>query len=213
MPRQPLRVLISGASVAGRTGVLACRQGFTVTVAERTPLAWVRTSGHAVDLFGPAMDVVEWTGVLPAVLDARTRTEIVSFQRTDGRGVDVEMRHVVAGISGRHVEVMRGELATILYEATPSDPQYLFEDSIHTINQEPEGIVVKFEHAPADRFDLVIEADGLHSIVGRLVLGPKTSSADFSVSVMANTVGSRRPSDPRKPGLSCLSLHRNAVDG
>ena len=63
-----------------------------MTVVERMPLARVRTSGHAVDLFGPAMDVVEWTGVLPAVLDARTRTEIVSFQRTDGRGVDVEMR-------------------------------------------------------------------------------------------------------------------------
>ena len=36
------------------------------------PLARVRTSGQAVDLFGPAMDVAEWTGVLPAVreLDA-----------------------------------------------------------------------------------------------------------------------------------------------
>ena len=42
-------------------------------------------------------------------------------------------RRPVAGISGRHVEVMRGELATALYEATRSDAQYLFEDSIHTI--------------------------------------------------------------------------------
>jgi 2-polyprenyl-6-methoxyphenol hydroxylase-like FAD-dependent oxidoreductase len=122
-----LRALISGASVPGpHRGVLACRQGFAVTVAERMPLARVRTSGYAVDLFGPAMDVVEWAGVLPAVLDARTRTEIVSFQRTDGRGVDVEMRHLVAGIAGRHVEVIRVELATILYEATRSDTQYLF---------------------------------------------------------------------------------------
>ena len=133
MPGQPLRVLISGASVAGPTAAYwLCRQGFAVTVVERMPLARVRTSGHAVDLFGPAMDVAEWTGVLPAVMDARTRTEIVSFQRDDGRGVDVEMRRLVAGISGRHVEVMRGELATILYEATRSDAQYLFEDSIPT---------------------------------------------------------------------------------
>ena len=85
-----------------------------MTVVERMPLARVRTSGHAVDLFGPAMDVAEWTGVLPAVMDARTRTEIVSFQRQHGRGVDVEMRRLVAGISGRHVEVMRGELADVV---------------------------------------------------------------------------------------------------
>jgi len=30
-----------------------------VTVDERMPLALLRTSGHTVDLFGPAMDVVE----------------------------------------------------------------------------------------------------------------------------------------------------------
>jgi 2-polyprenyl-6-methoxyphenol hydroxylase-like FAD-dependent oxidoreductase len=180
MSRQPLRVLISGASVAGPTAAYwFCRRGFAVTVVERMPLVRVRTSGHAVDLFGPAMDVAEWTGVLPAVMDARTRTEIVSFQRQDGRGVDVEMRRLVAGISGRHVEVMRGQLAAILYEATRSDVQYLFEDSIHTIVEEPEGIAVTFEHAPADRFDLVIGADGLHSIVRRLVFGPENRFRRF----------------------------------
>ena len=74
---------------------------------------------------------------------------------------------------------MRGELATIRYEATRSDAQYLFEDSIHTINGEPDGIAVTFEHAPADRFDLVIGADGLHSIVGRLVFGPEDQLRRF----------------------------------
>ena len=174
MPIQPLRVLISGASVAGPTAAYwLCRHGFDVTVVERMPLARVRTSGHAVDLFGPAVDVAEWTGVLPAVMEARTRTEIVSFQRSHGRGVDVEMRRLVAGISGRHVEIMRGELAAILYEATRTDVKYLFEDSIHAIVEEPDGVTVSFEHTPAARFDLVIGADGLHSIVRRLVFGPE----------------------------------------
>jgi hypothetical protein len=80
------------------------------------------------------MDVAEWTGVLPVVMDARTRTEIVSFQRDNGRGVDVEISSLVAGISGRHVEIMRGELASILYEATRRDVQYLFEDPTRSIS-------------------------------------------------------------------------------
>jgi 2-polyprenyl-6-methoxyphenol hydroxylase-like FAD-dependent oxidoreductase len=53
----------------------------------------------------------------------------------------------------------------ILYEATRGDAQYLFEDSITTLVEEPDGVTVTFEHAPADRFDLVIGADGLHSTV------------------------------------------------
>jgi 2-polyprenyl-6-methoxyphenol hydroxylase-like FAD-dependent oxidoreductase len=75
MLMRPLRMLVSGASVAGpMTAYWLCRQGCAVTVVERMPLARVRTSGHAVDLFGSAMDVAEWAGVLPAVLEARTRT-------------------------------------------------------------------------------------------------------------------------------------------
>jgi 2-polyprenyl-6-methoxyphenol hydroxylase-like FAD-dependent oxidoreductase len=132
--------------------------------------------------------VAEWTGVLPAVMEARTRTEVVSFQRHDGRGIDVEMRRLVAGSSGRHVEVMRGELAAILYEATRSDAQYLFEDSIRTINQEPDGVAVMFEHAAADRFDLVIGADGLHSIVRHLVFGPEGQFRRFLGGYLAGVV-------------------------
>ena len=180
MSRQPLRVLISGASVAGPTAAYWLnRHGFAVTVVERMPLARVRTSGHAVDLFGPAMDVAEWTGVLPEVMDARTRTDIVSFQNRADRSVDVEMRRLVAGMSGRHVEIMRGQLATILYEATRHDVEYLFEDSVRTINQETGGVAVTFEHAPADQFDLVIGADGLHSTVRRLVFGPENQFRRF----------------------------------
>jgi len=103
-----------------------------VTVVERMSLSRVRTGGHAVDLFGPALDVAEWTGVLPAVMQARTRTEVVSFQREDGRGVDLDMTRLVAGISHRHVEVMRGELAAALYGASQDDVDYRFEDSIRT---------------------------------------------------------------------------------
>jgi len=113
------------------------------------------------------------------VTDARTRTEIVSFQRDNGRSVDVQMRRLVAGISGRHVEIMRGELATILYEATKNDTHYMFEDSITAIVQEPDGVAVTFEHAPTDRFDLMIRDDGLHSIVRRLVFGPENQFRRF----------------------------------
>ena len=180
MPTQPLRILVSGASVAGpTTAYWLARQGFAVTVVERMPLARVRTGGHAVDLFGPAMDVAEWTGVLPEVMEARTRTEVLEFHRAGARPVEVDLRQLMAGISSKHVEVMRGELAGILYDAGRDQVEYVFEDSIRTLEQRADDVAVTFEHGPERTFDLVVGADGLHSVVRRLAFGPEEAFRNF----------------------------------
>ena len=57
-------VLISGASVAGPvTAYWLHRAGHRVTVVEQSP-GLRKTGGHAVDLFTPAMSVIERMGVL-----------------------------------------------------------------------------------------------------------------------------------------------------
>ena len=77
MPVERHRVLISGASVAGP--VLAYwlhRFGFRPTVIERIAELRVGGGGHAVDLFGPVVELMDWMGVLPEVERARTQTEV-----------------------------------------------------------------------------------------------------------------------------------------
>ena len=165
-------VLVVGASVAGPTLAYWLRRyGFNPTVVERTPSLRAGLGGHAVDLFGPAVDVAERMGVLSQVVDARTQTEVLSFLRPGKRAVDVNMDQLTAGVSDRHVEVMRGELASILYEATRAEVEYLFGDTIRTIDETPDAVEVTFERNAPRRFGLVVGADGLHSIVRRLVFG------------------------------------------
>jgi 2-polyprenyl-6-methoxyphenol hydroxylase-like FAD-dependent oxidoreductase len=167
-------VLISGASIAGPTlAYWLDRYGFRPTVVERSPALRRGWGGHAIDLFGPAVDVTAWMGLLPEVSDARTKTERVSFDRPGRSSIEVDMTRLVAGISDKHVEIMRGELAAILYEATCQSTEYIFGDSIRTLVQEPDGVVCSFENAGTRRFDLVVGADGLHSNVRNLVFGPE----------------------------------------
>jgi 2-polyprenyl-6-methoxyphenol hydroxylase-like FAD-dependent oxidoreductase len=165
-------VLISGASVAGPTlAWWLCRQGLSVTVVEQTPALRAGLGGHAVDLFGPAVEVAEWMGILPKVLAARTRTDQVTIEHPGKPPVQVDLSRLVAGISERHVEIMRGELTSILYQATRDDVEYRFGDWIRTLDQDGDGVQVSFERSPPRRFDLVVGADGLHSGVRRLVFG------------------------------------------
>jgi 2-polyprenyl-6-methoxyphenol hydroxylase-like FAD-dependent oxidoreductase len=169
--------LVSGASIAGPVvAYWLARAGWAVTVVERTPAVRGGLGGHAVGLFGAAVDVVERMGLLPAVEAARTRTETIRFVRPGRRPVDVAVADVVQALAGvRNIEVMRGELAELLNGAAGEHVEQLFGDSITTLHDDGAGVDVTFRHAPARRFDLVIGADGLHSGVRALTFGPEAS--------------------------------------
>jgi 2-polyprenyl-6-methoxyphenol hydroxylase-like FAD-dependent oxidoreductase len=175
MQRANTDVLVSGASVAGPTlAYWLHRHGFTPTVIERAPAQRKGLGGHAVDLLGPAVDVAERMDILPEVVAASTQTQLISLQRPGKSSVEVDLRKVIPGISTRHVEIMRGELASILYEATRHDVEYVFGDSIRTLDENGDAVTVTFEHGAPRRFGLVVGADGLHSNVRRLTFGEES---------------------------------------
>ncbi|WP_434425409.1 FAD-dependent monooxygenase [Nannocystis pusilla] len=166
------KILISGASVAGP--VLAYwlrRHGFEPTVVERAPGAR-KTGGHAVDLFRPAMDIVEKMGVLAEIQARETGTEHLTILR-DGakRPVELDAKRVMQVLSRRHCEIMRDELAEVLIGASRGEVEYVYGDSIASLRQDEAGVDVTFERGAPRRFDLVVGADGLHSNVRRLVFG------------------------------------------
>jgi 2-polyprenyl-6-methoxyphenol hydroxylase-like FAD-dependent oxidoreductase len=174
------RVLISGAGVAGP--VLAFwleRFGFRVTVVERAAQVRDGGGGHAVDLFGPVLDVMDWMGVGEQVRRAGTTTEVMELVRPGRRPVEVPLELLSEGVSQRHVEIMRGDLARILFEAGRERVEYVFGDSLSTLQDDGTEVAVTFEHGPARTFDVVVGADGLHSTTRRLVFGPEDGFAHF----------------------------------
>ena len=182
-------VLISGASIAGPTlAWWLCRSGFTPTVVEQTPELRAGVGGHAVDLFGPAVDVAEWMGILPQVLAARTQTDQVTLEHPGRSPAEVDLGRLVAGISDRHVEIMRGELTSILHQATRDDVEYRFGDWIRSLDQDGDGVEVSFEHGPPRRFGLVVGRTGctqgcVRGLQGRMVAysAPDRSVAMYPV--------------------------------
>ncbi|MGN6334642.1 FAD-dependent monooxygenase [Mycobacterium sp.] len=172
-----MRVLISGASIAGP--VLAywlTRYGFDVTVVERAR-ALRKTGGHAVDLFRPAMEISEKMGVLPRIEALTTETDHLTMHcEGKARPIQVDLTKIYGVASDRHVEIMRDDLSEIYYDAGRDDVEYLFGDSITAIESDGE---VTFERAPARRFDVIVGADGLHSNVRRLTFGDEADMTRF----------------------------------
>ncbi len=180
MAARPLRVLISGASVSGPiVAYWLQRFGFEPTVVERTEELRLGVGGHAVDLFGPAIAVMDWMNLGAAVRDARTRTKTISLVRPGKRTVDASMDLLTQGVSHDHVEIMRGDLSRIVYEASRQQVEYILDDSIATLNDDGHQVDVTFEREAERSFDVVVGADGLHSLTRRLTFGGEDQFLHF----------------------------------
>ena len=158
---QNRRILISGASVAGPSlAWWLARHGFRPTVVERAPR--LRGGGYAVDFRGAAhLSVLAKMGILDRIRERQTHLSATTYVDEDGHPV----ASMPAGIFAGDVEILRGDLGRILYEATMDGTEYLFGDSITGLRQDAGGVHVTFRHAAPRTFDLVIGADGLHSVV------------------------------------------------
>jgi 2-polyprenyl-6-methoxyphenol hydroxylase-like FAD-dependent oxidoreductase len=162
-------VLISGASIAGPAlAYWLDRYGFRVTVVERA--AALRPGGQAVDFKGRThRTVLERMGIWDEILKQQTgRNDTVCLDAA-GR----ELAVIPGEFTGGDVEILRGDLTAILHERTAARGEYRFGDSVTALTETAGGVRAEFEHGPAQTFDLVVGADGIHSRVRRLAFGPE----------------------------------------
>lgn len=164
-----INVLISGASVAGPAlAYWLHRHGFTPTIVERAPA--LREGGYAVDFRGEAhLSVLRRMGVMADIERAKTGMGSMSYVNSAGK----PQAELPADLFSGDVEILRGDLARILHDATEDYTEYIFGDSITSLTEDAQGVTVTFERGAPRRFDLVIGADGLHSNTRRLAFGPE----------------------------------------
>jgi len=113
-------------------------------------------------------------------------------RRIGGFNVDIFRK----AAHGRYVPIPRTDLAKDIYRKVGERCEIIFGDSIAAIEQDTSGVDVTFEHALPRRFDMVIGADGLHSIVRKLKFGEENHfEKSLGYSVAAFEVTGYRPRD------------------
>ncbi|CAE6752092.1 FAD-dependent monooxygenase [Xanthomonas arboricola] len=163
------RILITGASVAGNTVAWAlARQGFDVSVVEQT--AQFRDGGQNIDVRGVGREVLQRMGLEQAALDHGTGEEGTAWVDDHGHAVATFKTDDMDGDGPTaELEILRGDLARLLYDAARQKAEYRFGDRIASIDDDGEAATVHFQSGRSDRFDAVIVAEGVGSATRELL--------------------------------------------
>ena len=132
-------VLVSGASIAGPSAAYWLhRYGYRVTVVETAPE--LRPGGQAVDFRGEQVKLLAAMGILGDV----RRYETAMGDQTV-LGLDAKPQLTVAGAAwSGEVEILRGDLARILYDHTKDYTEYVFGDRVTSLTETAGGVDVTF---------------------------------------------------------------------
>jgi 2-polyprenyl-6-methoxyphenol hydroxylase-like FAD-dependent oxidoreductase len=165
-------VLISGASIAGPVLAWWLRSyGFTPVLVER--MAGPAQGGHAIDVRGPALDVLRAMGLVETVREKRMQMKGVSVIDDDGRETWRSEEMTISGgrFDNDDIEILRDRLSRILVGGLPPEVEIIYGDSIAALHEAVDDVEVIFASGEKRRFDLVVGADGLRSNVRRKVFG------------------------------------------
>ncbi|MEO8802854.1 MAG: FAD-binding domain [Rudaea sp.] len=189
-------ILISGAGIAGPTlAWWLAHYGFEPTLVECAPA--LRRGGYIVDFWGTGFEVAQRMGLVPELRDLGYdvgEVRIVNGQgkRCGGFSADV-FRDAT---EGKYTSIARGDLSRAIFRQIDGRVPTMFGDSIRAITQDADGVQVQFAHAPDQRFDLVVGADGLHSRVRELTFGePSRFEKRLGYTVAAFETNGYRPRD------------------
>ncbi|WP_115554604.1 FAD-dependent monooxygenase [Xanthomonas arboricola] len=201
------RILISGASVAGTTAAWWLdAYGVEVDVVERAPA--FRDGGQNVDVRGNAREVLRRMGLEARAFERSTKELGTDWVSEDNR-VIARFKADESDTDGgptADLEIRRGDLARILYDATRERVPYRFGDSICDLAQDQDGVDVTFHSGHSARYDAVIVAEGVGAHTRELVFPGENVPYWMDMTIAYFSI-------PRLPHDSAYARQYNTVGG
>ncbi|CAN5162792.1 FAD-dependent oxidoreductase [soil metagenome] len=164
-----MRAIIVGAGIGGLTAAISLRRvGVEAVVFEKAPE--LREIGAGISVWANAIRALERIGVADAVR-AAGRQEIGGTVRSwSGKRITEVPADALEKRFGLNVVLTRPELQETLLAALPEGAVRLGGECVG-FRQEGSGVTAPFSGGREERGDLLVGADGLHSIVRERLFG------------------------------------------
>lgn len=193
-----MRVLISGAGIAGPTlAWFLAKVGAHITIVEKSPS--LLPHGQNVDISGSAIKIIKRMGLIDEVRRFNTSEKGTQFIGANGRPFAQFPVRLGSDISlTSEFEILRGDLAAILYKASKDHPNvnYLFSTTIaQVVSNDDTNVKVKLSTGEVQVFDLLVAADGQWSKIRKQCFPPECVSVVDKNMYAVYWTSPRLPSD------------------
>jgi 2-polyprenyl-6-methoxyphenol hydroxylase-like FAD-dependent oxidoreductase len=215
------RILVSGASIAGlSTAWWLDHIGYHVTVVETA--AAPRTAGGAVDLTAQAVDVTRRMGLYEQFKVHQLGVDRIDFKNADDITEGSMVLHSgedEESAKNDEIEIERDKFVEVMLSNLDDRVEFIFNDSVTSLNEQEDQIKASFKYAAARSFDLLIGCDGSHSNIRKLWFGLESDyaaflGAYFSISIVPGLLVPQRTMQMyRMPQRSVmLNAYNNKTD-
>ncbi len=192
------RILITGASVAGCAAAwwLGRSHEFDVTVVERHPE--FRDGGQNIDIRGAGREVLRRMGLEERALQAGTGETGTAWVDDDGSVIaQIDTEELGSDGPTAEMEILRGDLARILYEDSRERTTFKYGDYISAVDERADEVAVTFESGTTENFDLVVVAEGVGSRTREIVFPGENEAYPLDMTLAYFTIPRQAHNDRR----------------
>lgn len=166
------KILICGGGIAGP----ACawwltKFGFTVVIAEKAGA--FRDGGQNVDVKGVGQQIIAMMNLTAKIDAMNTGERGQKWLDAAGQVVATLPKGSVGGLTS-DFEILRGDFARILFDATRGACEYRFGTFVTELKEREDDVRVTFANGAVEEFAMLICADGMGSSTRDLALAEQT---------------------------------------
>ena len=197
-----MRVIIAGAGIGGLTAALACRHfGLDPVVIETAPA--LEEVGAGIQIPPNASKVLRALGVLDRVARDAFRPEALEARmgRSGHRLFRIALPHGDARWGAPYLHIHRADYVAALAESVPGDVLRLGAGVVG-FEQDADGVRVRLDDGTALHGDVLVGADGIHSVVRAALHGD--TPARFTGNVAWRAVVPMEVLDTPPPPTACV---------